>query len=347
MRLRSLLLIAAVCLSAIMCSAQGRTGLTVVQGSTTVTFSATPVFDASKANVFFLTLTGAVSSSTLSNTMTGQPLTFEICQDGTGGRTFVPPTNVKGWLTIASAASACTTQSFVYDGSNAQPLTATSAVLNGVVFPASPSTHSVPVITASNTATWKVVPDCTDVTGNHLNYTQSTDAWSCGTSVPANVATTSTFASPPALGNTTPAAVNATTLSATGAVTKVNNVTTADFGVMAIVGTPRHFTGQTANIAATDLLTSPVSGTYHVYAHCRTTTSGTGTTAVINVTYADEGGAKTATSGSWALNSVTITGTTSLNYPAHISSGTAVQFSTSGTYGTSVYACDAWLAREN
>jgi hypothetical protein len=187
MRFRSLLLIAAVCLSAAVCCAQGRTGLTVVEGSTSVTFSATPTFDASKANVFRLTLTGNVTSSTLSNAMIGQDLKFEICQDGTGGRTFVAPTNVQGFLAISSTASSCTTQQFWFDGTNAQPLTATATVtsVNGVTFAASPSTHSVPVVTAANTTTWKVVPDCQDTTGNHLDYTQSTDTWSCGTSVKA------------------------------------------------------------------------------------------------------------------------------------------------------------------
>lgn len=48
--------------------------------------------------------------------------------------------------------------------------------VNGVTYPASPSLHSVPVITGTNTATYKVVPDCP--TGS-LAYTQSSDTWSC------------------------------------------------------------------------------------------------------------------------------------------------------------------------
>ncbi|HEV7523219.1 MAG TPA: hypothetical protein VGP89_19110 [Candidatus Angelobacter sp.] len=174
------------CLASL-CQAQSRYKGVMLYDQVTVTFSATPTFDASKANVFKLTLTGNVTSSTLSNALTGQDLIFELCQDGTGGRTFVAPANVQGFLAISSTASACTTQEFIFDGTNAQPLTATAVVsaISGVTFPASPSTHSVPVITAANTATWKVVPNCTDTTGNHLNYTQSTDAFSCGTSTPA------------------------------------------------------------------------------------------------------------------------------------------------------------------
>jgi hypothetical protein len=172
---------------------------------TTVTFSATPTFDASTASTFKLTLTGNVTSSTLSNAVAGEPLAFEICQDGVGGRTFVPPANVQGWLTISSTAGACSLEVFYFDGSNAQPdllagltgdatsspgsTVTTVAKVNGVSFPSGPSTHSVPVVTAANTVTWKVLPDCQDTTGNHLNYTQSTDTWSCGTSVPASVVT--------------------------------------------------------------------------------------------------------------------------------------------------------------
>jgi hypothetical protein len=59
---------------------------------------------------------------------------------------------------------------------------ATVAKVNGVAYAASPPTDTVPIITASNTATYKAVPDCTDTGGNHLNYTASTHAISCGTS---------------------------------------------------------------------------------------------------------------------------------------------------------------------
>lgn len=58
----------------------------------------------------------------------------------------------------------------------------TTAKVNGVAYPSAPSTHQVAVVTASNTATYKTVPDCQDSAGNHINYTQSTDAFSCGTS---------------------------------------------------------------------------------------------------------------------------------------------------------------------
>jgi hypothetical protein len=67
---------------------------------------------------------------------------------------------------------------------------ATVAKVNGVSYPAGPSTHQLPIVTAANTASYKTIPDCQDSSGNHINYTQSTDAFSCGLSVPANTVTT-------------------------------------------------------------------------------------------------------------------------------------------------------------
>jgi hypothetical protein len=88
-------------------------------GFSTLAFSATPVFDASAANTFKITLTGNITSSTLVNVGAGQPLDFIICQDATGSRTMSWPANVKGAMTIGSTASRCSAQSFVYDGANA------------------------------------------------------------------------------------------------------------------------------------------------------------------------------------------------------------------------------------
>lgn len=38
----------------------------------------------------------------------------------------------------------------------------------------------------------KAIPNCADTVGSHLNYTASTNTWSCGTSIPANDTTGST-----------------------------------------------------------------------------------------------------------------------------------------------------------
>jgi len=91
----------------------------VVSGLNVVTFSATPTFDASLGNTQKITLIDNVTSSALSNAATGQTLSFVVCQDSTGGRTFVWPTNVLGGMTIGSTASKCSVQDFIFDGTNA------------------------------------------------------------------------------------------------------------------------------------------------------------------------------------------------------------------------------------
>jgi hypothetical protein len=91
----------------------------VVSGLNVVTFSATPTFDASLGNTQKITLTDNVTSSALSNAATGQTLTFVVCQDSTGGRTFVWPSTVLGGVTIGSTASKCSAEDFIFDGTNA------------------------------------------------------------------------------------------------------------------------------------------------------------------------------------------------------------------------------------
>jgi hypothetical protein len=84
-----------------------------------VTSVASPSFNASLGNTFKLTLTINASTSALSAASQGQTLTFIICQDGTGSRTFTWPTNVKGGMTISTAPSTCNAQTFIFDGTNA------------------------------------------------------------------------------------------------------------------------------------------------------------------------------------------------------------------------------------
>lgn len=89
---------------------------------TTVTFSSTPTFTAASntATSFLITLTGDVTSSTLFGASTGQILTFNICQDGTGGHAFVAPTNVLNIGSVDTTHDSCSHQTFVFDGTNAQ-----------------------------------------------------------------------------------------------------------------------------------------------------------------------------------------------------------------------------------
>ncbi|WP_157359788.1 hypothetical protein [Caldimonas brevitalea] len=73
-------------------SAGGR----VTGGVATVAFSATPTFNAAAVNtILFGTLTGNVTSSTISNLAQGQYVSIRFKQDATGGRTVVLPATAK------------------------------------------------------------------------------------------------------------------------------------------------------------------------------------------------------------------------------------------------------------
>lgn len=97
-------------------------GGAVISGFHATSFSATPVFDASAGNTQSITLTGNVTSSTLSNAVAGEQINFIICQDGTGGRSFIWPTHITQAPPVNPNANACTYYSTVFDGTNANPL---------------------------------------------------------------------------------------------------------------------------------------------------------------------------------------------------------------------------------
>lgn len=85
---------------------------------------------------------------------------------------------------VRGSGSAMTAAELSGDATTSGSNVVTVAKVNGVSSAATPSNHTVQVVTASNTRTDKVVPDCTDTAGNHINFTQSSDAFSCGTSSP-------------------------------------------------------------------------------------------------------------------------------------------------------------------
>ncbi|MFL6314818.1 MAG: hypothetical protein ACJ71W_22155 [Terriglobales bacterium] len=89
--------------------------------SATVAFSATPTFNAATVSKFYITLTGNVTSSTLTGSVKDQLVIFVISEDGVGGRTFAWPTNVKG-QSIATGAGLASTQAFTSDGTNLWPI---------------------------------------------------------------------------------------------------------------------------------------------------------------------------------------------------------------------------------
>jgi len=73
-------------------------------------------------------------------------------------------------------------------------------VANGGLGLSAVSNHQTPVGTGTNVYTAKTIPDCQDSAGNHLNFTQSTNAYSCGSTASAGTVTTT---GSPASGNLT------------------------------------------------------------------------------------------------------------------------------------------------
>ena len=93
-------------------------GASVPFGAAAVTFSTTPVF-ALAAGDQTLTLTGNVSSSSVTGVLKGQLVRFQICQDAAGSRTFAWPAVVHGGGTIGAIAGLCSAQTFEsFDGAN-------------------------------------------------------------------------------------------------------------------------------------------------------------------------------------------------------------------------------------
>lgn len=121
--------------------------------TTAVTFSATPTFTASSQDqLFTMTLTGNVTSSTLVTTGLPTPslVSFELTQDVTGGRTFVWPTNVLGAPTISPTIGAVTLAQFLWDGTNAR---AVSPVAPGSFNAPQRVALGSPVVLVANTQT--------------------------------------------------------------------------------------------------------------------------------------------------------------------------------------------------
>jgi hypothetical protein len=87
-------------------------------GLSAVAFSPTPVFNAGTSSAFTMTLTGNVTSSSVTNAVASQRIAFIITQDATGGRTFVWPPNFKGASAISPDANSVSVQEFLYDGVN-------------------------------------------------------------------------------------------------------------------------------------------------------------------------------------------------------------------------------------
>jgi hypothetical protein len=86
----------------------------------TGSFNATQTINAALGDTFELTLTGNVTSSSITNASKGMTLKVALTQDGTGGRTFAWPSNVKlaGGSVTLSGANKRDVLTFYYDSTN-------------------------------------------------------------------------------------------------------------------------------------------------------------------------------------------------------------------------------------
>jgi len=81
----------------------------------TVTFSATPAFNAALGNSFAIVLTDNVTSCTITNPFAGQKITLIVKQSAGGSNTFACA-NLKGLMTISGTANSINVQEFIYYG---------------------------------------------------------------------------------------------------------------------------------------------------------------------------------------------------------------------------------------
>lgn len=101
----------------------GGGGANNCSGTETVSFSATPVFNLSFC-VHEMTLTGNVTSFTVTGGSAGATHSFLFIQDATGNRTVSsPPGSLKGFFTVGSTASTASAQAFAFDGTNLYAIT--------------------------------------------------------------------------------------------------------------------------------------------------------------------------------------------------------------------------------
>lgn len=84
----------------------------------TVPYSATPIFPATNYSNFLITLTGNVTSSTIGPGPIGEVITIDVCQNGTGGNTFVWPNSLINAPPVSAGANTCTGVVATWNGTN-------------------------------------------------------------------------------------------------------------------------------------------------------------------------------------------------------------------------------------
>lgn len=139
-------------------------------GQHTQTFSATPTFDAGVTTNWKMVLTGNITSSTLIGLEAGMQVSFEICQDGVGSRTFVWPSQLQNPIAIPSGANACITEIYNYDGTNGNIPTTTTGGGGGSGTISPGTVKQIAQYTASTTVSSDANLDDNLTNANGLTY---------------------------------------------------------------------------------------------------------------------------------------------------------------------------------
>jgi len=106
-------------------------GSNIMAGEGVVTFSATPAFTSGTTQSQIMTLTANVTSFTMAAGVAGRGFTLTLCQNATGGFTAVgAPANLRGFGTIGTTPSTCSSQHFVYSGNQTAWLADSAMVIN-------------------------------------------------------------------------------------------------------------------------------------------------------------------------------------------------------------------------
>ena len=117
----------------------------VVSGALAVAaYGSDIIFNAGAGNSIKVTLRGDVTTSSIANPISGQPLTLLICQDEEGSRMMNWPPNVRlsgGAVTLSTEPNQCDSVTLLFDGNNwletarAQQLAISGEVLSGAEDP--------------------------------------------------------------------------------------------------------------------------------------------------------------------------------------------------------------------
>jgi hypothetical protein len=287
-----------------------------------VAFTATPVFIASSYGFFTLTLTGNVTSSTITGSTIGQEITIDICQDGTGGRSFAWPPNLLNPPAINSNPSGCTIDQAIYNGVNWITTYSTTGTFAGIyntltfsatpIFSASSYSYFTMTLTANATSS--------TITGGVNGQIITIDICENGTGG-------FTFAWPANVTNPPPVALAANACTAVpmvyngvnwiagfGAPTQSHAIVMADL-TNTVYGTS----------AIVNLFNSPVSGTIPIAGvgtYNGTTASSKCTlmtAATASTTFTLKDGASTL--GTVVFGAAGVTGTINIAAPASVASG--------------------------